>query len=144
MKITISAPRGPQKAQKMTRILYVSVPGARKVLKSLKTSIFMTIDEKGEIQSFSLKYWFCEKSWESIQFSIFTDFRFLVGISKLHMLFLVLPQHSASGRKIYAFQWSPISVHSSLVWPFATLYLRPLFPFHWSFIGQPASSFWLD
>ena len=34
VKITISAPRGPQKAPNMTRILYVFVHGARKVLKS--------------------------------------------------------------------------------------------------------------
>ena len=40
MKITISAPRGPQKALNMTRNLYVFVPGARKVLKSPKNLHF--------------------------------------------------------------------------------------------------------
>ncbi len=41
MKITISAPRGRQKALNMTRNSYVFVPGARKVLKSPKISILM-------------------------------------------------------------------------------------------------------
>ena len=40
VKITILAPRGPQKAPNMTRILYVFVHGARKVLKSHKNHQF--------------------------------------------------------------------------------------------------------